>query len=170
MTAALVRDTLVLGAITGMRSMAGLAALAVGHHGRLPRVVTALAVGEMIADKTDLIGDRIDPFPLAGRVLIGALVGGIVARREGGPVGMAGLLGATCAVIAAYGAYHVRRQLPVSNVIGGLLEDGLVIGTAAFTCGAGRRRISLSEPTQVRSASSRSGCHPRLGVLMHDGR
>jgi uncharacterized membrane protein len=132
MTPAAFTKTLALGAITGMRSMAGPATVAIGQHGALKHVVAALAAGEMIADKTSLVGNRIDPLPLAGRALMGALVGGSIARETHGRVWLGGLLGASAAVIAAHLAFYARTRLPVSNTVSGLLEDTLVGGIGAY--------------------------------------
>jgi uncharacterized membrane protein len=82
MNAAALNATLTLGAITGVRSMAGPAALAARYDGPIKNVVAVLAAGEMIADKTSLVGNRIDPIPLAGRAVAGALVGGLIAARN----------------------------------------------------------------------------------------
>lgn len=51
-----VTRTLALGAITGMRSMAGPTTWALGHEGGLKRVAAVLAAGEMLGDKTAFIG------------------------------------------------------------------------------------------------------------------
>ena len=94
MTAAVLTDTLVLGALTGMRSMSGPAILAAGRGGVLPRLALTLAAGEMVADKTEAIGDRIDPLPLGGRAAMGALVGGIIAHDRRGNRVLGAALGA----------------------------------------------------------------------------
>ena len=132
MSAASFNETVGLGVITGMRSMAGPAALALRHKGLLSRLVPLLAIGEMVADKTPGIGDRIDPIPLAGRALMGVLVGGVIARERGGNMVLHGLVGASTAVIAAHLAYRARKALPLPGLAGGLLEDSVVTAIAAF--------------------------------------
>jgi uncharacterized membrane protein len=139
MTANALTKTLALGAITGMRSMSGPAAVATAHHGALKHVVAALAAGEMIADKTSLVGNRIDPLPLAGRALMGAIVGVSIARETHGHAWLGGLLGASAAVIAAHLAYHARARLPVSNTVGGMIEDAIVGTVGAFYASVPRR-------------------------------
>jgi hypothetical protein len=131
MKAALLKETIALGAITGMRTMAGPVALACRRGGALMRVMVALGAGEMVADKTSLVGDRIDAIPLAGRALMGALVGGLLARGEHDDVVLGGIVGASSAIAAAHLAYRVRKGLPVPPVLGGLLEDAIVVATAA---------------------------------------
>jgi uncharacterized membrane protein len=139
MNASSLNETLALGALTGMRSMAGPSALALRHKGALRGIVPVLAIGEMIADKTSVVGDRIDPIPLAGRALMGVLVGVVVARDRGGNPLLHGLLGASAAVIGAHLAYRVRKRLPGPGLVGGLLEDSFVVGLGSlFTSRAGR--------------------------------
>jgi len=124
-------DTLTLGALTGMRSMSGPLALALRRGGVSEGVFGIMAAGEMLADKTSLVGNRTDAVPLAGRALVGAVVGAMISREHGTSL-VAGLaLGAATAVAAAHLAYRLRRRLPVSNVLGGILEDGVALGLAA---------------------------------------
>jgi len=117
-----------LGAATGIRSMSGLAALAMTRPGTARQVSGLALAAEMVADKTSLLGDRVDPLPLAGRAVLGAVVGAVVARRQAPHHVIAGMAcGAASAVIAAHLAYQVRTRLPVSNVAAGLLEDSVVL-------------------------------------------
>lgn len=124
-------ETIALGAITGMRSMSGPAVLALRarKQNALTRTIPALAAGELIADKLPFMGDRIDPLPLAGRAMMGALVGGFIAREEKSNVVLGGLIGAATAVIVAHLAY--RARLTAGDRLGpsaGFIEDGLVVG------------------------------------------
>jgi uncharacterized membrane protein len=124
-------ETIALGAMSGMRSMSGPAVLAMRapEQNALTRAIPALAVGEMIADKLPFMGDRIDPLPLAGRAMMGALVGGYLAREDDGNVILGGLLGAATAVIVAHLAYRARIKATESlGATAGFVEDGLVIG------------------------------------------
>jgi hypothetical protein len=120
--------TIALGALTGMRTFAGPTALARRHPGTLTGVLAVLGGGEMVADKTSFVGNRIDAAPLAARAAVGALVGGIAAREGRNSVILGSLLGASAAIAAAYLAYYLRTRLPISNVAGGALEDAVVIG------------------------------------------
>lgn len=138
MTRSTLTDTLVLGALTGMRSMAGPAILAAGRGGVLPRIAAALAAGEMVADKTERIGDRIDPLPLGGRAAMGALVGGLVAHERQSHLLLGAALGAAAAVVMAHIAWYLRKQAPGTNLLGGLTEDAIV--TAAGALYASRRQ------------------------------
>lgn len=131
MNSASFRRTLALGAMTGMRSMSGPAALALEHGGILRSVVPLMAAAEMIADKTSVIGDRIDPAPLAGRAIMGAVVGGLVAREHHQNMATGSLVGAATAVIAAHLAYYIRQRLPLPGALAGIFEDALVLGLAS---------------------------------------
>lgn len=142
MTATALTETIALGAITGMRSMAGPTALAVGRPGLLSRVLPIMAVGEMIADKTLLVGDRTDLLPLAGRALMGALVGGVLARDTQGNVLVGAISGAGVAVAAAHVACHVRKRWSSSNALGGVIEDLLVIGIGSLYATSSWNRTS----------------------------
>jgi uncharacterized membrane protein len=139
MTAAVLTDTLVLGALTGMRSMSGPAILAAGRGGVLPRLALTLAAGEMVADKTEAIGDRIDPLPLGGRAAMGALVGGIIAHDRRGNRLLGAALGAAAAVVMAHAACYLRKRAPGANLLGGLTEDAIVTGIGAIYAGRLRR-------------------------------
>ncbi len=132
MNTAFLKKTLALGALTGMRSMAGPAALAFRDESILKPVVGALAAAELIADKTPIVGNRIDAAPLAGRALMGAIVGGIVAYEEDGNVAFGAVMGAAAAIVAAHLAFAARRRLAGSSGAGGFVEDALVVGLGAM--------------------------------------
>lgn len=131
MNTAALGETVVLGAVTGMRSMSGLAALTRGR-GTVQGLAAAMALGEMLADKTPFVGDRIDPLPLAGRAVMGAVVGGLIAREEHANVAAGSLVGAAAAVLAAHAAYRIRKRLPIPGAVAGLLEDAVVFGVTAL--------------------------------------
>lgn len=138
MTAGTLQRVVTLGAITGMRSMAGAAALAARHGGMLMPATAVLAAGEMIVDKTSFVGDRTDAVPQGGRAVMGALVGGLVARESGRSVWLGAIVGGAAAVAATHLAYQLRKRLPLSTVAGGLVEDALVIGAGALYARASR--------------------------------
>lgn len=131
MTPATLKRILAIGTITGMRSMAGAATLA--RHGGLLKSATALmAAGEMAADKTSVVGNRTDALPLTGRVVMGALLGGLVAREHHDGVLLGALLGAATAVLATHLAYQLRTRLPLSTAASGVLEDAIVVGAGTL--------------------------------------
>lgn len=140
------------GALAGMRSLAAPALLshelAQGRmragHGAAARLFSApvtsrtlgiLAAGEMAADKAPWIPARIDPVPLAGRALLGALGGALIASQRGGASSTAAILGAAAAVGVATAMYTLRRlarrRLPFPDTMLGLAEDGLVLALGA---------------------------------------
>jgi uncharacterized membrane protein len=127
MTAGTLQRILGLATVTGMRSMAGLATLAAQHGGVLKSATALLAAGEMMADKTSFVGNRTDPVPQAGRAVIGALVGGVIARQDRQSVWLGAVIGGAAAVAATHIAYQWRTRLPLSATAGGLLEDTLVM-------------------------------------------
>jgi uncharacterized membrane protein len=88
------KKILALGTATGIRSMAGVATLSLASESVTGRIMPALALGEMVLDKTPFAGDRVDALLLAGRALMGALTGGFIAREQRDNVVLGGLLGA----------------------------------------------------------------------------
>jgi uncharacterized membrane protein len=127
MNAGTLKRIVALGALTGMRSMSGLAVLALSHPGVARSVMAIAATGEMVADKTPLVGDRIDTLPLTGRVIIGGLVGALVARENDQNGLLGGIVGSASAFVVAHLAYQARKRLAASSFTAGLLEDGLVV-------------------------------------------
>lgn len=136
MTSTTLGPTLALGAITGMRSMSGPTLVALRQAGPLRRIVPLLAAGEMMADKTGLLGDRTEPLPLAGRAVLGAIVGGAVARDRGTSLVLGGALGACAAIVAAHVACRVRKRFADHDVAGGVVEDALVVALGAWSASA----------------------------------
>lgn len=134
MTRSSLQQTLALAGATGLRSFAGPSALAVRHGGLAAKVLPLMAVGEMLADKSPAMGPRIDPLPLAGRAVMGAVVGCVVARQEGQSEWAGAALGAAVAVLAAHLGYQFRKHAPLPNVAAGLAEDAVALGACAW-CG-----------------------------------
>jgi uncharacterized membrane protein len=139
-----------LGFATGLRSMTPMAVLcwfAYAHqlsadwapwisHLSLAIVFTVLAVGEIIADKTPRIPDRISPAPLIWRLLLAGFTGAYAATSMQGP-GLEGvLLAVVGALIGAFGGYMLRREL-VQNLDCkdwhiAIAEDIIAIGFAIY--------------------------------------
>ena len=142
-----------LAAIAGLRSMAAPALLSrAGRRGDVeelqdtpfaalgyPKVSTALQllmIGEMIADKTPVIPSRTSAPALLGRALSGALVGAALYTAGERRATSGAVLGALCAVAAAYAGEQLRvkgpEKLGVPSIILGLLEDGLVLSGGTY--------------------------------------
>lgn len=123
---------LALGALTGMRSMAGPATIAFRYGGPIRKAALVLAAGEMIVDKLPFVGDRIEAAPLVGRAVMGALAGGLIAREAKSRHVIGGAaIGAAAAVAAAHVAYRLRQGLGGPPLAGGLIEDAIVLGAGA---------------------------------------
>jgi uncharacterized membrane protein len=138
-----------LGALSGMRSTAGLTALTFPRRKRrargraarmlatkaLRRLVPIAAAGEMIADKLPFTPDRTAPLPLVGRAVFGAIAGGIIASEERGSPVLGAALGAVTAVTVAHIAYHVRKyahdRLSIPDMAVAGAEDALVLTIGA---------------------------------------
>ena len=136
--------TIGLASIAGLRSMSAPALLARAiRRGDLrtpdlpalgsPKVsalLSLLAVGEMIADKTPLVPARTSAPALLGRVLSGALSGATLFASEGRDRNSGAILGAICAVITAYAGEGFRSlgaRKGISDPILATLEDRVVL-------------------------------------------
>lgn len=128
MKASALTETVLVGALTGMRSMAGPAMVVTRYGGPLQMLAAFAAIGEMIADKTTLVPNRIEPVPLTGRAAMGAIAGAVIARHHRHNMVAGGALGAAAAVITAHLAFRLRMQAPMDTVSSGFLEDAVVAG------------------------------------------
>lgn len=141
---------LLLGVVTGMRSMTAIAALSwAAWLGLVPEqgwatwiahlvvviLFTVLAVGEYVVDTRPKIPRRTDLGPALARVVVGGLVGAMVAVAIDEPVAGGIIFGAGGAIIGAWGGFFVRmtvarifrRDLPAA-----LLESASAIGLAVL--------------------------------------
>jgi uncharacterized membrane protein len=138
-----------IGVVAGLRSMTAPAAaswaarlgwlhlentwLAFLAFAATPYIWSALAIGELIADKLPKIPSRKTPGPFAARIVVGALCGAALGATSQALMG--GLLaGALGGVAGTLGGYEFRARLV--RAIGGkdlpiaLLEDTIAIGGA----------------------------------------
>jgi len=114
-----------LGLATGLRSLTPIAALCWFaytdqlsadwapwiSHLSIAIVLTVLAIGELIADNTPRMPDRIAPAPLGFRLLLAGFAGAVAATSMQGP-GLEGVvLAVVGALIGAFGGYMLRREL-----------------------------------------------------------
>lgn len=133
-----------LGAATGLRSMTGLAMTSLELADRpaegdglrhwlgdttVSYALSALAIGELVADKLPEVPDRVEPPALAGRGLIGALVGAVAGGERHRAAGA--VLGAAAAVLSASVGYSVRKEAGwatgLPDPILGVLEDTVAV-------------------------------------------
>jgi uncharacterized membrane protein len=151
-TTAVCLRTAVLGFATGLRSQLPLALLSVAAGrgdfasnatGPLALLRTraacigfgTAAVGELIADKTPFVPNRIDPGPFAGRLVFGGLTGAVFARGEGAspPLGFA--LGTAAAGLGAVAGYRFRttldRETGLPDPIWAVAEDLIAFTVAS---------------------------------------
>lgn len=144
----------VLGGVTGLRSLTPLAMVSreLSDRRRLPRhasrleewlardtvaiTLSALALGEIVADKLPGLPDRISPGPLFGRGLLGGVLGAIAAGPDDRALGA--LIGTAAAVAGAYKGWFLRRE----TVRATMLPDAAVaIAEDAFAIAATREVV-----------------------------
>jgi uncharacterized membrane protein len=141
---------LLLGVVTGMRSMTAIAALAWAvwlglvpeqgwatwiAHLAVVILFTICALGEYVVDTLPKTPRRTELRPALGRVVIGALVGAMAAVAIDEPVAGGIIFGAGGAIIGTWGGFFVRmtvarilrRDLPAA-----LLESASAIALAIF--------------------------------------
>ena len=136
----------VLGAISGMRSMAAPAIVSrLAHTGLLPlqdsqikflshknsaKTTAVMAIGELVADKLPFIPNRTAVFPLVTRAVSGALSATAFTRARKRSVAVGALIGSLAAVGASYGAYKLRKAIGekthLPDTIVAVAEDALV--------------------------------------------
>jgi uncharacterized membrane protein len=134
-------SALLIGVTAGLRAMTAPALLSLaeqepgkGRHWLLAspqtaRVLTTMAVGELVFDKLPFAPRRIAPAGLSGRLLSGAMCGAMVSRddeRAGALLGIAG------ALVSSFAGYAIRKGIGrasrLPDALIALVEDGLAIG------------------------------------------
>ena len=97
----------------------------------IAHTITALAIGEAIADKLPFIPNRTDAVPLIGRAVTGGLSAAAVCSSNRRSPIWGALLGAVSAVGAAYAAYELRRRaskaLCLPDAVIAIAEDALAV-------------------------------------------
>ncbi len=138
---------LVLGAISGLRSLSGPALVSrAASRGDLNLAGTPLAflgspllwkalvvmeLGELVADKLPITPSRTAIPPLLGRAASGALVGAAVYLSDGRRVTAGATLGSTAAMAAAYAGERLRalsvEKMGLPDTAFALAEDAIVL-------------------------------------------
>jgi uncharacterized membrane protein len=136
-----------LGAATGLRSQSGIAAVIIGRNTeglpaalagpRARAVVTVGALGELVIDKLPKTGSRLEPGPLAARIILGGLAGGQLARTRHHPALPAAGLAALAALISAKVGHDIRGTLAQkwSDPMAAVLEDAATVTLALAAVG-----------------------------------
>ncbi len=88
-------------------------------------VLAVAALAELVADKLPFVPARIDPLPLAGRVVLGGTASSLASLAEGRSSDTGAWVGALGAVAGSVTGYWLRMRLPLPSLLLGLLEDGL---------------------------------------------
>lgn len=135
-----------MGAVAGMRSMSAPAMvsqvakageIAMGHpeldflHSpKTAYAMTALAVGEVIADKLPFMPKRTGGPALLGRAIAGGLSGAAISSSQRKSPFWGAVAGTAGAIAAAYAFYHLRRAAQekwhVPDTAAAILEDAIV--------------------------------------------
>ena len=92
----------------------------------------AAAVGELVADKLPMVPSRLEPLPLAGRVVLGGTACAFASLAEGRTSDSGALIGSAGAVIGSLAGHALRTTgvLPLPPLVRAFSEDAL-----AFTLG-----------------------------------
>ncbi len=141
-----------IGFVTGLRSMTGPALVCwAAHLGWInledSRLVfmestaatysfSALALGELVADKLPFIPNRTSPGPLFGRVVLGALSGSALCAAAGYSLAVGAILGGAGGVVGAFAGYEARARLVKTSRLPdwviALAEDLIAVGGGLF--------------------------------------
>ncbi|MCU1343174.1 MAG: hypothetical protein JWN92_2597 [Candidatus Acidoferrum typicum] len=148
----LVLSTFGIGIVAGLRSMT--APAVVSWAARLHRldlrdsglgflasavsvyILSALGIGELVADKLPFVPNRTSLLPMSFRILSGAICGAALCISANRMVLEGVLLGGLGAANGAFGGFHVRRllvrHLKITDKVIALAEDALAIGVGVF--------------------------------------
>jgi uncharacterized membrane protein len=88
-------------------------------------VLGVAALGELVADKLPFVPARIEPLPLAGRVVLAGTASSLASLAEGRSSDTGAWVGALGAVLGSVTGYWLRMRLPLPSLLLALLEDGL---------------------------------------------
>ncbi|MBV8709762.1 MAG: DUF4126 family protein [Acidobacteriaceae bacterium] len=139
----------VLGAVSGMRSMAAPAIVSrLASSGVLPikesqisflknsttaKTTAILAAGEALADKLPFIPNRTKALPLIARAISGAMSGAAFSTGKKRSALFGALCGMAAAIGATYGAFKLRqladKRLQIPDTVVAIAEDALVATT-----------------------------------------
>jgi uncharacterized membrane protein len=97
-------------------------------------VFSAVAIGELIADKLPMTPNRTAPVPLLARIVTGGVCGACVCAAAGKSLLAGALLGGMGGIAGAFLGYRIRRRLDlhIKDVAVALCEDAIAIASALF--------------------------------------
>jgi uncharacterized membrane protein len=141
-----------IGFVTGLRSLTGPALVCWAAHlgwinlegTRLEFMesslatygFSALALGELVADKLPFVPKRTSPGPLFGRVVLGALSGATLCVATGRSVAAGAIVGGAGGVMGAFAGYQARARLVKTSGLPdwviALSEDLVAVGGGLF--------------------------------------
>jgi uncharacterized membrane protein len=167
-----------LGVVAGLRSMTAPAIVSWGARlgglhlagtplaflavSWVPYLLTALMLGELIADKLPRTPARTQPGPFIGRILTGALSGAGLAAGVGGALVGGLIAGALGAVAGTLGGYRARtglvRALGKRDYVVALVEDLVAVGGAVAIC-----LSATSTPSRIGTIDE---IHSSLSVIL----
>jgi uncharacterized membrane protein len=143
-----ISKTVGLGAISGLRSMAGPAAVSrAAANGSLDNLegtpfaalgspvvswaLKTMAVGELIVDKLPVAPSRTSVPPLLGRAASGAFVGAVLFASAERPAKVGAALGVLSALAGAYAGERLREfiseRVGMPDPVVALIEDGFIL-------------------------------------------
>jgi uncharacterized membrane protein len=97
-------------------------------------VLSLMEIGELIADKTLALPNRIAPRPLSGRAQLGAFTGAAAFTEEDRPAILGAALGAGGAIASSFLFYYLRRaavrKTGLPDPVVALGEDATLAGVA----------------------------------------
>lgn len=95
------------------------------------RTAVAVALGEILTDKTPFVPNRTDSTALLGRAVSGAAAGAAVFKFRQRNILLGAAIGSAAAVGAAYGSFYLRKAIrhrfDLSDRAVGLIEDGVAL-------------------------------------------
>lgn len=97
-------------------------------------ILSALAVGELVADKLPMIPKRTAPAPLMARIVTGGLCGACLCAALGKSLLAGTLLGGIGGIGGAFLGYGIRRRLDLhsKDLVVAICEDVVAVGLALF--------------------------------------
>ena len=103
-------------------------------------VFTALALGELVADKLPNTPSRTRPGAFIARIVSGAMCGGAITLGAREPLALGAVLGAIGAVVGTLAGYNARVRLVsalnVPDTVVALVEDLVAVGGAVLIVAA----------------------------------